>query len=106
MVKVLILEKLNTRRITRMKASNLTHSQRLDIRNKIIGIVKSLYQNKIYFPTVSLDYFLIVEEDLSPRVYGLGVTFDPAELSLTPQEEVEYTKSGISMIEVALEGME
>src|SRR5271169_2695184 len=52
--RVLILEKLNARRITRMKASNLTHSQRLDIRNKVIGIVKSLYQNKIYFPTITL----------------------------------------------------
>ena len=88
-----------------MKASNLTHSQRLDICNKIIGIVKSLYQNKIYFPTVSLDYFLILKEDLAPKVYGLGVTFDPAELSLTPQEEIEYTKSGISMIAVALDDL-
>ena len=103
--KVLMLEMLNAQRITRMKATNLPHPQRLDIRNKIIDIVKSLYQNKIYFPTVSLDHFLIVKEDLSPRIYGLGVTFDPTEFPLNSHEEDEYTKAGISMIEVALDGL-
>ena len=46
-----------------------------------------------------------MKEDLSPRVYGLGITFDPAEFSLNPQEEFEYTKAGISMIEVALDDL-
>ena len=103
MCKVLMLEMLNVRQITRMKAINLPDAKRLDIRNKIIDIVKSLYHNKIYFPTISLDHFLIVKEDLSPRVHGLGITFDPAEFSLTPQEEDEYTRRGISMIKVALD---
>src|SRR5690348_12562488 len=62
--KVLILEMLDARRITRMKATNLTHLQRLDVRNTIVDIVKSLYQNKIYFPTVSLDHFLVMKQDL------------------------------------------
>ena len=98
--KVLILEMLNARRITRMKATDSTHSQRRGIRNKINDIVKSLYRNKIYSLTVSLDHFPI---DLSPRVYGLGITFDSTEFSLNPQEEFKYTKTFISMIEVSLD---
>lgn len=93
--KVLMLQKLVARRLSRIDHSSLTTTERIAIRNSVIDIIKSMYENDIYFPSIELHHFLLMREDYSVRVCGLGITYNPSENSLSPEERDTYKKRAI-----------
>ena len=97
-VKVLMLQKLDARPLTRVSPSALTLAERNSIRNAIIDIVKSMYENDIYFPSVNLRHFLMMRDDLSIRVCGLGVTYHPSEYSLSKEEQDAHKRKAIVIV--------
>lgn len=92
--KVLMLQKLVARPITRIDPSSFTTTERTAIRNSVIDIVKSMYENDIYFSSIYLDHFL-VRDDKSVGVCGLGVTYDPFERSFSQEERDTYKNMAI-----------
>lgn len=86
-VKVLMLEKLDARPLSRIHPSSFTSAERKTIRNAIIEIVKLMFENDSYFPSVSLHHFLVLKDDHSIKACGLGITYHPAEYSLSKEEQ-------------------
>ena len=86
-VKVLMLQKLDARTLSRIDPSSFASTERKIIGNAVIEIVKSMFENDIYFPSIYLHHFLMLRDDHSIRVCGLGVTYHPSEYSLSKEEQ-------------------
>lgn len=101
--KVLMLRKLVARPLSCIDPSSFTATERATIRNSVIDIVKSMYQNDIYFPSIELHQFLLMREDNSVRVCSLGVTYNPSENSLSSEEQDSYKMRAILRATYALD---
>lgn len=94
--KVLMLQKLVIARpLSRINPSSVSTTKRTAIRNSVIDIVKSMYEQDIYFPSIYLHHFLVMREDHSIRVCGLGVTYNPLERCLSREERDTLKKRAI-----------
>ena len=94
--KVLMLQKLHARPLTRIHPSALRSTERNAIRNAVIDIVKSMHENDIYFPSPYLPHFLMMIENHSTvRVCSLGTTYHPSEYSLSKEEQDGHKRRAI-----------
>ena len=97
--KVLMLQKLDAKPLTRIHPSAVTSTERNAIRNTVIDIVKSMHENDIYFPSPYLPHFLMMRENHSIiRVCSLGITYHPSEYSLSKEEQDAHKRRAIVIV--------